>query len=211
MKTTFLLHDINIDSIDEKYNFKFKSNINRNTHKQNTTDLNDLSDIENNKSYSYLDDSKKKKKCIVSMCNMIGKNLPKQTNIHCYWCKHSFNTKPISCPIKYVHRPKEHYICDGIFCSFNCCLAFINDNQHLPLYEYSYNLLKHIHSKIFDINTFIKPSPNWRLLNVFGGNKSIEEFRKTFDSIIYEDIDNYITNIPDQLPIGWLYKESIYL
>ena len=35
---------------------------------------------------------------------------------------------------------KDYYITDGIFCSFNCCLAFIN-NTNDKLYHDSLNLL----------------------------------------------------------------------
>ena len=31
-------------------------------------------------------------------------------------------------------RHNSHYITDGIFCSFNCCLAFIKDNWYNNLY-----------------------------------------------------------------------------
>ena len=46
----------------------------------------------------------------------------------------------------------EYYETDGIFCSFNCCQAFINENKHNPLYEHSTFLL----NKIF----FFSPQRN---------------------------------------------------
>lgn len=210
MKTIFLLKNIDTDLIDKKYNFKFKSNINIDTHRHNTTDINELNTTIS-VSYNYLDESKKKKKCSLTMKNLLGKTLPKSTNIHCYWCKHSFKTCPIGCPIKFVIKPVKHYQTDGIFCSFNCCLSFINDNTHKSIYEYSLNFIKLFHQNLFGVDTFVKPAPDWRLLNIFGGDKTIEEFRSSFDSIVYDNIDNYITCIPDQLPISWLYNENLYL
>ena len=56
MKTIFLLKHLDIESIDSKYNFSFKSNIYiNNTHKPNTTDLKDLNSNTNNDLFCYLD------------------------------------------------------------------------------------------------------------------------------------------------------------
>jgi len=212
MKTIFLLKHIDIDSIDSKYNFSFKSNIcTNNTRKHNTTDLNDLNSNTNNDLFCYLDESKKKQKCIMTMKSLLGKPLPKQTSIHCHWCKHKFESCPIGCPIKFMNKPSKHFITDGIFCSFNCCLAFINDNNHNPLYDFSKNYLKLFHNKLYNIESFVKPAPDWRHLNTFGGDLTIKDFRNTFNTIIYKNIDNYITSLPTQLPISWLYNENIYL
>ena len=41
------------------------------------------------------------------------------------------------------------------------------------------------------------------------GNKSIEEFRDNFNRIEYIDINNFITELPIQLPLGWLHQEKI--
>ncbi len=209
MKYTFVLKNIDISQIDSKYKFKFKSNINNSTHKQNTTHINDLNALESNyKSYSYLDDSKKKKKCTVTMNNSLGKPLPSKTKIHCFWCKHPFNTKPIGCPIKFN---KHSYTTDGIFCSFNCCLSYINDNKHKSMYDLSLTYLSNIHNKLFKIDTFVKPAPHWRILDTFGGTKNINEYRNSFDSIVYEPNNNYIKAFPEQLPIGWIFEENLFI
>ena len=154
MKYTFVLQNINISDIDTKYNFKFKSNINDSTHRQNTTDITNLSSLDTiSKTYSFLDDSKKNKKCLVSMTNSIGKPLPTKTHIHCYWCKHSFDTNPIGCPIKF--NKNNSFTTDGIFCSFNCCLSYINDNKHKSLYNMSLTYLTNMHNSIFKVITKI--------------------------------------------------------
>ncbi len=210
MKYTFVLQNINISNIDSKYNFKFKSNINEDSHRQNTTDITQLNALETkHKSYSFLDDSKKPKKCSVTMNNHIGKPIPTNTNIHCYWCKHKFDNHPIGCPIKY--NTDNSYTTDGIFCSFNCCLSYINDNKHKSLYNMSLTYLINMHNKIFNVDSFVKPAPDWRLLNMFGGTKNIEEYRKTFDSVVYKPNNNYIKSFPEQLPIGWIFEENLYI
>ena len=48
--------------------------------------------------------------------------------------------------------------------------------------------------KVKSIN--IKQAPHWRLLDKFGGPLSIQDFRKSFNSIQYNDIDDYIMRAP---------------
>ena len=72
---------------------------------------------------------KKNHKCIIHLYDLIGKPLPLNTDIYCFWCKHSFNSIPIGCPLSYDNT-NDIYITDGLFCSFNCTLAYINDNSH---------------------------------------------------------------------------------
>ena len=55
----------------------------------------------------------------------------------------------------------------------------------------------------------INSAPSWRLLDVFGGSFTINEFRNNFKTYSYKDIDNYITSFPQQLPISWLYEENV--
>jgi hypothetical protein len=96
--------------------------------------------------------------------------------------KRNFFQKNINPKINILER--EYYEVDGFFCSFNCCLAFINENKNDSLYKHSKNLLKKIYFDIFKIypNNF-HPSPSWRLLKDYGGKLSIEEFRKSFNKI----------------------------
>ena len=39
-------------------------------------------------------------------------------------------------------QPSNYYLVDGLFCSFNCCFSFIQENKHNPLYSKSESLLK---------------------------------------------------------------------
>ena len=58
---TFILYDVNIDDIDSKYKFKFRSNIEsvNYTSNTNTTTIEDLVKKDEIVSYSYYDNSKK--------------------------------------------------------------------------------------------------------------------------------------------------------
>lgn len=85
--------------------------------------------------------------------------------------------------IKIEPSKKSYFLVDGIFCSFNCILAFINDNYSNILYKDSLNLLKCLYNSLYnDTWKKITPAPDWRLLKDFGGNLKIEEFRSFFNS-----------------------------
>lgn len=178
-------------------------------------------------------------------------DLPERTAIQCFWCHHSFDTKPLGCPIQYIpdrvvkdyyseitkdnyvlresitrtqleqnqnhfqkHNMKkmsrDYYVTDGIFCSFNCCLAFIQDNHHNPLYRYSENLLSNIHMRTFGENAQpIIPAPSWRILKMYGGTVSIEDYRKNFYKIEYKDTHNIIYPHASFKMIGFLYEKQV--
>ena len=207
---SFILYDVDLDHIDKKYNFQFKSNIDTvNYNKNNTSNIDDLNKRDENIVYSYFDNSKKNKKCVFTLTNIVGDKLPDNTNILCHWCKHNCPYSPIGCPVKYTSKPKKHYTVDGIFCSFNCCLSYIRDNKHKSLYNSSVELLHKMYKDLNDKEININSAPNWKLLDVFGGNLSIQDFRKNFKIYSYKDIDNYITSLPHQLPISWLYEERV--
>lgn len=104
---------------------------------------------------------------------------------------------------------KDFYITDGVFCSFNCCLAYINNNSHNYMYTKSKNLLNQIYEQCFKCNSNIKPAPHWRLLKDYGGKLSIEDFRDNFYKISYESEDNYLAEMPECKPIGYMYNEKI--
>jgi len=77
-----------------------------------------------------------------------------------------------------------YYITDGVFCSFNCCVAYINSNKHNPVYNNSYALLLKMYKTIMgkDIDV-IKPAHDWRTLISYGGTQSIVEFRDALSKI----------------------------
>ena len=126
--------------------------------------------------------------------------LPERTDINCWHCRHSFNTSPIGTPIKYVKATpnkdnpmtgtNDYFNTIGVFCSFPCCLAFINDNKHRPLYRSSKSLLYSLYFKIYGEELKIKPASSWECLKVYGGDLTIEEFRKNFCECNYIITEN---------------------
>ena len=84
-----------------------------------------------------------------------------------------------------VVTEKNVYVTDGIFCSFNCCLAFIMDNAHTMKYVKSRVLLMKMYTDIFQQIKLIKPAPSWRLLEQYGGSMTIDQFKNSFNNYVY--------------------------
>lgn len=104
----------------------------------------------------------------------------------------------------------DYYETDGSFCSFNCCLAFINDNVHNSIYINSKNLLMKMYTEIYKENLVkITPAPSWRLLKEYGGFMNIQEFRDSFSNYVYIDNDCQISRLPKLMPIGHIFEEHI--
>lgn len=111
--------------------------------------------------------------------------------------------------IKLAINKKEYYITDGIFCSFNCALSFIMENEYKPQYNLSKSLLVSMYEQIFNEQCNIIPAPSWRLLTSYGGEQSIEEFRDNFNKIEFIDLNNSITNLPQFYACGQLFEQKI--
>ena len=248
-KRNIVLKNIDINATNLKYGLVIISNIEKDKYKETkTTKITDVisPDIEN--SISFLDENKKDIKCSATMIGiMINKDLPKQTNINCFWCRHSFTTHPIGCPIRYInpsieksyisHITKDkyymkenitpsklknilsqeethfeiipfvndYYLTDGIFCSFNCVLAFIKDNNHDIFYRESRSLLHSLYESLIGFPiTKIVPSPHWRLLKEYGGHLTIEEYRNSFNNVEYD----FMFNLREMRTISKIYKET---
>lgn len=255
-KYPFVLKDLDIEEVCKKYGYSYNKdicNINKLIPKNsNVTKLDEII-VESENEFTYLDETKNKRKIIVSMIDYVNKEAIKKCK--CFWCKNNFNTEPIGCPIRYVpnmmvkryfsHITKDYYTIkeeisndkfeaihgdlvgdkisdnvtiklinndyyetDGIFCSFNCCLAWIKDNSHNNLYTNSVFLLHQIYYNFFDIHHQIHPAPHWRMLKDFGGSLSIEEYRSSFNKVIYDN-EHYIKSFPKTKPIGQVYEEFL--
>jgi hypothetical protein len=130
---------------------------------------------------------------------------------------------------------KDYYVTDGCFCSFDCCLAFVRDNLHKPLYRNSEYLIHRMMMDVFkesdsgevkdsakdsakdsgevkDLSTYVlKPAPSWRLLKTYGGFMDIHEFRNSFERNLYIDQKHVMSSIPKSIPIGHVYEERVLL
>jgi hypothetical protein len=261
-KYVFTLKNINVEHIDQKYGIMLVSNISKNIDQpDNTTTLTELTALDKDVSLdivSFLDESKKIYHCNISMIDFYSRRSTESLKGYkCYWCRHSFESTPIGCPIKYVSNnvvktyhsevskddytikenttkyksnilsqidlfttknkakmkinKHEYYETDGVFCSFNCCKAFIKDNKHDNLYDHADNLLTKLYMDMnkTDIKCVkINPAPSWRLLKEYGGSLEIEQFRENFNKSTY-DFCGTIKLQSIFKPVGMLYEEKI--
>jgi hypothetical protein len=103
----------------------------------------------------------------------------------------------------------EIYETDGVFCSFNCCQAWILDNKTNPLYSLSTMLLAKMYNSIMGTkNASIPPAPHWRILKQYGGHLNILKFREGFNKVDYKS-HGCIASIPKCISMGILYEENI--
>jgi hypothetical protein len=199
----------------------------------NSTKITEITQ-EDTEIYSFFDDAKMTKTCIISMYDPILKRfLSNNFTIrpNCFWCRHAIKSRPMGCPVNYVSNiptdytyntdfsgdpvltaPTSYYEVDGMFCSFNCIISFINDNCKIPLYDNSKFLLSKIYFQMFGkTSKTILPAPSWRLLTLYGGSKSIEEFRDGFNTVEYTQLDTIKRPFPPLRFIGMMYEEKYKL
>ena len=248
-KFTFTLKGIKPHDLDQKYSLSKIRNIDGQTNPSvNVTNIIDLNTNNNeNKYFSYVDESKREHRCLITLCNKEYEKLPKCTNIRCHWCHHEFSGTPLGCPIKFENskliknyysevikddnrlvsnisklqfnnsvesndfflEKSEYYITEGVFCSFNCCLSYINLNKYNPIYFLSKTYLITIFETMFKQEFNVIEAPSWKLLKNYGGNMSIDEFRENFYKIEITDSNNYIFNSLEQRPLHLLFEEKI--
>jgi len=180
--------------------------------------------------YMYFIDSKKMKvKCWLNMIDFSRDGiLPNATNKPCWWCRHTFVTCPIGIPLKFwcknsnsIHRLAvlekckelnidvddsfEFFETEGIFCSFPCVKAYVMSDINNPRYKESLSNLTLLFS---NIHKCIKPIPvasSWKVLDIWGGHQTIEQYRSSFDRLVYEDTNNLLR--PIMFPVSTIYEE----
>jgi len=83
-------------------------------------------------------------------------DLTKAKRHRCWWCTLYLDKEPIGCPINitYTNGVKKYSV-EGIFCSFNCVKAYINEKeQNNMMYKRGHELLGHM---VCDMNGCISP------------------------------------------------------
>ena len=98
-----------------------------------------------------------------------------QTDIACWWCCHPFTTTPIGLPINYKENTKR-FIVHGVFCSFACTNAYSKEHRKND----KHRLIHFLHKTLTGIREKTLPiAPPRCALKMFGGELTIEEFRKS--------------------------------
>lgn len=141
--------------------------------------------------------------------------LPPSTNKPCWWCRRTFTTSPIGCPIRYYYHKdsgiekerfeekmsklnikidtNDFFETEGNFCCFPCAKAYILEQLAKTKsckYKESLSLLSILHSKFFNKIVDIPIATNWKLLNTYGGHLTSKQYNETFGKIEYEELPN---------------------
>lgn len=127
----------------------------------------------------------------------------KKTGIRCWWDTHKFNTLPCFLP-ELFHNGTYHVT--GCFCSFNCALAYnlyyLKDSKIYHRKSLTHKLYREMHGLTPDDLIEIKEAPRKEILDDYGGDMTIEEFRASFDLK-----NEYTVFIPPLRPINMIIEE----
>lgn len=98
------------------------------------------------------------------------------TDVHCWWCCHTFESLPLGLPVDFVHTLGKFRV-RGVFCSFSCIMAYKNEKKigHDSLVKYLCTKLTG--KSVTDIK--LRNAPPREALKMFGGELTIEEFRNS--------------------------------
>jgi hypothetical protein len=126
-------------------------------------------------------------------CNLHINNISKKSC--CFWDTCDFDTPPIYIPKYFINNSYHVY---GCFCSPECAVAYLNNEQiDRSSKSERYQLLHDIYSKIYEYNNPIKEASDPRyLLDKFFGNLSIKEYRNLLKyGTSYHVIDKPLTKV----------------
>lgn len=102
------------------------------------------------------------------------KKVPEQSDAACFWCCHTFTHRPVVLPIR---DTGEYLQVMGNFCCPECATAYLFDirqDSHTRWEQLS--LLYRVYGEA--CNGLIHPAPPRATLKLFGGNLSIQDYRK---------------------------------
>jgi hypothetical protein len=165
---------------------------------------------------TYIDITKK-----IIQCSQSTPVFEKKT-YHCMWCTFLIKNHPIGCPLQKVAQYKikvspetstrveriksePKYVTHGVFCSVNCVKAFINEHSHNPMYRHSTRLLASMYSDLTGTKgpITIHSAPHYLNLNIFGGEMNENQFKQSFNKIIYSE-----TGTISMYPMTTLFEEN---
>ena len=127
--------------------------------------------------------------------NIYNQCWPSNSTYACWYCCHKFSTTPVGIPQIFINN---EFHCYGNFCSYNCAKRYLRPQTEddLAMLQTSSDvcvgddlgekmqlleLLYHIETNS-DIDQPIKIAPSRLSLQMFGGDKTIEEYRSNFDT-----------------------------
>ena len=100
----------------------------------------------------------------------------------CWWCCHPIEGEPLHFPYKYDDRRRTYHTM-GFFCSWACMKTYNLDNGG-PRWGERQQFITQMRRDIYgQISHSCPMAPKREALQVFGGNLTIEEFRKNPDVV----------------------------
>jgi len=194
------------------------------------TDLLHEKSKKSKRSLMFLDPHKSTVKLWGNMIDVAqGGALPRYTTKPCWWCRSTFNSHPIGCPIRYnpekssgserdriLKRFREanlpldcgtdFFETEGVFCTFPCVKAYILDQlsrTKSPKYKRALTLLTLLYLKLMGQITIIPTAGTWKVLTEWGGHLTPKEFRATTGLL------EYIETVNSRRP--YMYSTSTYV
>lgn len=200
-KRSFILKNIDVVAVNHKYGLVIMSNIDR--QKEEPIKSTKITDViyEAEPFVSFLDENKKKYNAVVTMMECLHqKHLPVSTSVKCFWCKHSFTSNPIGCPIKYVNSKIEksyisHITKDKYYMKENITnkklktissLISHNENIEISPVEHDYYLTDGIFCSFNCAMSFIR-------------DNSHDSFYKESYSLLYAMYFDFVGKKPDRI------------
>lgn len=97
----------------------------------------------------------------------------------CFWCCHTFSWRSCVIPTHYDVYTNQ-YNAEGHFCSPECALAWVYSDHTLTNSQrwLRHSLIQTMYRSLYPQNTAVHPAPDKRVLRLFGGTLSIEQYRR---------------------------------
>jgi hypothetical protein len=112
---------------------------------------------------------------------------PTSNNVHCYFCRQSAGPTFIGNPIR---MKGSKYMIEGCFCSFNCLLAYQQEQTSVKYRECG--LLTHyLFREVYQHPLKLDASKSWKLLQEYGGQLTLKQWRSLCDSFVILTPDEY--------------------
>jgi hypothetical protein len=118
-----------------------------------------------------------------------------KTNSHCYFCRQSIEEHPIGNPVRVE---KKKYILEGVFCSFNCLLAFHLEQNNIRYREsgiHIHTIYRELYGKKMDLVA----SKSWKLLKEYGGELTRKEWKRLTEPFV--ELENDVVDKYNNLVI----------
>ncbi len=123
---------------------------------------------------------------------------------HCWWDHHPYDGDLICMPYIHTqirnpgHQDKHTFIGLGSFCSMFCLWSYVMEEMKKQYHlrdsriETVIELTRLAFSLMFDTDVVLKCSPDWKLLDTYGGPLSVTHFRKASYDKTYTPLGNIV-------------------